>query len=384
MAAPDPDFFISYNKADRRWAEWIAWQLEDAGFSVVLQAWDFRPGSNFILEMDRAAKRADRTIAVLSPDYLEAAFTQPEWGGAVATDPEGLRRGLIPIRVRGCQPTGLLGQIVYIDLVGREEATARDALLSGLNERGKPELPPAFPGDAPHAESREPAFPGQPAGTSSTSDSDEGTWVKVGDLFLEAETVEDAGSTITISGQFDEDVSRRLERLRPSDFGRTRVRVVHGDRVVDADVARLRRSHRGRSSQIDLELNRAEVVHGDATRAGTGGLSPDDLVEAGLRQILLGEPLPSSLGMMEFMADPGVDKLALVQALRRPLAEARHVGRLILTEGLVGNGHAAAVTRFELVDAPEGRRVHLEWEEPRVYTNVEPGQRRIEGLLDFG
>ena len=25
-----PDFFISYNKADREWAEWIAWQLEEA------------------------------------------------------------------------------------------------------------------------------------------------------------------------------------------------------------------------------------------------------------------------------------------------------------------------------------------------------------------
>ena len=25
----DKDFFISYNKADREWAEWIAWQLEE-------------------------------------------------------------------------------------------------------------------------------------------------------------------------------------------------------------------------------------------------------------------------------------------------------------------------------------------------------------------
>jgi hypothetical protein len=24
------DFFISYNKADRQWAEWIAWQLQEA------------------------------------------------------------------------------------------------------------------------------------------------------------------------------------------------------------------------------------------------------------------------------------------------------------------------------------------------------------------
>ncbi|MGA9350971.1 MAG: TIR domain-containing protein [Anaerolineae bacterium] len=23
------DFFISYNSADRTWAEWIAWQLEE-------------------------------------------------------------------------------------------------------------------------------------------------------------------------------------------------------------------------------------------------------------------------------------------------------------------------------------------------------------------
>ena len=30
------DFLISYNKADRAWAEWIAWQLEDAGYSTVL------------------------------------------------------------------------------------------------------------------------------------------------------------------------------------------------------------------------------------------------------------------------------------------------------------------------------------------------------------
>jgi hypothetical protein len=24
------DFFISYNSADKTWAEWIAWQLEEA------------------------------------------------------------------------------------------------------------------------------------------------------------------------------------------------------------------------------------------------------------------------------------------------------------------------------------------------------------------
>lgn len=35
------DFFISYTKADKEWAEWIGWVLEAARFKVVLQAWDF-------------------------------------------------------------------------------------------------------------------------------------------------------------------------------------------------------------------------------------------------------------------------------------------------------------------------------------------------------
>jgi hypothetical protein len=89
------DFFISYNRADRAWAVWIAWQLEAAGYSTVLQAWDFVPGSNFVLEMDKAAQQAKRTIAVLSPSYLAASFPQPEWGSAFAGDPSGAERKLV-------------------------------------------------------------------------------------------------------------------------------------------------------------------------------------------------------------------------------------------------------------------------------------------------
>ena len=51
------DFFISYNKADLTWAEWIAWELEQAKYTVTLQAWDFRPGYNFVMDMDKAVGR---------------------------------------------------------------------------------------------------------------------------------------------------------------------------------------------------------------------------------------------------------------------------------------------------------------------------------------
>jgi hypothetical protein len=41
----------------------------------VIQAWDFRAGANFVLEMQQAAATAERTIAVLSQKYLESSFT---------------------------------------------------------------------------------------------------------------------------------------------------------------------------------------------------------------------------------------------------------------------------------------------------------------------
>jgi hypothetical protein len=155
------DFFVSYNSADRLWAEWIAWQVEDAGYTTVLQAWDFRPGSNFIVAMQQAASEAERIIAVLSPDYLTARFTQPEWAAAFAQDPTGEKGSLLPVRVRDCAPQGLLPQIIYIDLVGLEEANAQAALLAGVRrERAKPAAAPRFPGGAPQAVGERPCFPG--------------------------------------------------------------------------------------------------------------------------------------------------------------------------------------------------------------------------------
>jgi len=156
------DFFISYNKADRAWAEWIAWELEEAAYSVVIQAWDFRPGSNFVLEMDEALKEAERMLAVLSPDYISSRFTAPEWAAAFARDSTGGDRRLVPVRVREVDLSGLLAQIVYADLVGtHDEAASRTLLLDAVQRgRAKPKQKPAFPGAPPRAIPEQPRFPG--------------------------------------------------------------------------------------------------------------------------------------------------------------------------------------------------------------------------------
>lgn len=140
-------FFISYTGADAGWAEWIGWVLEEANHDVIVQAWDFGPGSNFVLEMQKAATQADRIIVVLSPDYPESKFAAPEWAAVFARDPDGMKRLVVPVRVRECQVNGMFKPIVYIDLVGLDPDAARRKLVDGIRtERGKPTQAPVFPG----------------------------------------------------------------------------------------------------------------------------------------------------------------------------------------------------------------------------------------------
>ena len=158
---PMKDFFISFNKNDRTWADWIAWTLEEAGHEVVYQPWDFLPGNNFALKMQEAASGTRKTVIVLSESYLQATFTQPEWAAAFAEDPRGDKRKLIAFRVAPCSPPGLLKPLIYADLVGLPLDEARDAVLRGVSDepRAKPALAPVFPGGSATA----PAHPPFPA-----------------------------------------------------------------------------------------------------------------------------------------------------------------------------------------------------------------------------
>jgi len=152
------DFFISYNSNDRDWAEWIAWQLEENGYTTFLQAWDFSAGTNFVQKMQQAILETKRTIAVLSANYMKAKFTHPEWQAAFAKDPTGEKGLLLPIRVRDGNIEGLLPQIVFIDLVDISENEAKKRLLGGLSQKRGPSQPPPFPGK-PRTITEQPTFP---------------------------------------------------------------------------------------------------------------------------------------------------------------------------------------------------------------------------------
>jgi hypothetical protein len=147
------DFFVSYTEADRPWAEWIAWTLEEAGYRVLLQAWDSLPGSNWVTGMQAGVKGATRTIALLSDDYALSVHEKAEWQAAWAADPDGQQRKLLTVRVADCDRPGVLAQVVSIDMFAlpRDEAQKdllRAAELAISGERAKPNTAPPFPGES--------------------------------------------------------------------------------------------------------------------------------------------------------------------------------------------------------------------------------------------
>ena len=143
--------FVSYSTTDERWATWMAWELETAGYRAMLQAWDFVPGTNFIEFMDRGVSRSAAVVAVLSQRYVDSPYGRLEWQAALQADKGNPTGRLVTVRVEDCQVDGLLGIITYIDLVGvTDQHQARALLLdrirhalAGRAERQEVAYPPA-------------------------------------------------------------------------------------------------------------------------------------------------------------------------------------------------------------------------------------------------
>ncbi|ONH32993.1 hypothetical protein BL253_04215 [Pseudofrankia asymbiotica] len=159
------DFFISYAAADQPWAEWIAWQLEEAGYHVLIQAWDYVVGRNWVAAIQEGLDRFDRMVVVLSDAYLTSVYPSAEWRSVYAADPNGVGRRLVPVRVEDCRPPGLLTQIVPFDVFGLDGDKARSELLRAVEAnragRAKPLSRPPLPGRG--GRSRAPSLPDGPA-----------------------------------------------------------------------------------------------------------------------------------------------------------------------------------------------------------------------------
>jgi len=144
------DFFVSHAGADRAWAEWVAWQLTDAGYTVELDVWDWAAGRNFITAISDAMDRCDRVVALFSAAYFERSrYTSEEWTTALVHVPGTGDHHLVPVRVEDVPAQDMpavLRPLVYRDLFGVAEEQARQVLLEAVAGPRRPDQKPVFPG----------------------------------------------------------------------------------------------------------------------------------------------------------------------------------------------------------------------------------------------
>jgi len=153
-----PWLFVSHAGADLAWAEWVAWQLRDAGYDVELDSWHWGAGDNVIVRMDEALA-SRRMVALFSASYFDRRrWTTEEWTAVVAG-----RDRLVPVRLDDSAAPPMLRALKAPALFGMDEEAARQALLAAVaGPVGAPDVRPRFPGDdEPGADAR-PAGPRLP------------------------------------------------------------------------------------------------------------------------------------------------------------------------------------------------------------------------------
>lgn len=126
------DFFVSYTGKDLSFATWVAELLESNEYTVTIQAWDFRPGDNFVSKINEALYECQKLIVILSENYLKSKWCEAEWTTKLAEQIELKERRIIPIRIEPVDLKGLLSPIVYIDIVDKSENEAKKEILDGI------------------------------------------------------------------------------------------------------------------------------------------------------------------------------------------------------------------------------------------------------------
>ena len=153
MGGDRVDFFVSHAGADRAWAEWVAWQLTEAGYTVELDVWDWAAGRNFVTAMSDALDAVrPGGGAVLGGVFRPVpVHHRGVVGGGCCTCRARGRTGWCRCGWRRCPPTqvpAVLRPLVFRDLFGVAEEQARRVLLEAVAGPRRPDRKPVFPGAA--------------------------------------------------------------------------------------------------------------------------------------------------------------------------------------------------------------------------------------------
>ncbi len=153
--------FISYSHKDTPKAKWIEWFVrKKCDRETIFDKYDFAHGQSFRKHMGDAVEKADRMIALLSPDYQQSEQCMDEWNAFNDKQNETGKSIIMPFRVADYKPKGLLRTIIYSDLVGTinrtELALKVESTVKGIK---KPDDEPVCPFSTAIPETDEPSDP---------------------------------------------------------------------------------------------------------------------------------------------------------------------------------------------------------------------------------
>lgn len=166
------DIFISYSHRDRTWVMTeLLPRLEGARFRVCIDERDFKIGTPSLVNMEFAVDRSRHTLIVLTPAWVESAWTEFESLLIGVADPAGRRRRMLPLMLERCTPPARIAILTYADFTSAGDRSRQfDRLISQLREVDAgglgpaQDLPPPTAAGPAHAGRARPATGGDSVG----------------------------------------------------------------------------------------------------------------------------------------------------------------------------------------------------------------------------
>ena len=135
MDAYKYDVFVSYSHKDIEWVQKeLIPRLKKAKLKICLDDVEFLAGGAAIVSMQDAVQQSRRTLIVLTPRYMESAWTSFEMLATRTLDPAAMQRKTVPLLVEKVEnPPLILSMLTYVDLTRPENMdNAWDLLTRSL------------------------------------------------------------------------------------------------------------------------------------------------------------------------------------------------------------------------------------------------------------
>lgn len=143
------DIFISYRTTRRPWVEILAYNLQQQGYTVFLDAWELKAGDHFVREIFQALNHSKCALLIATPEAAESGWVQQEYEYMLDLEKKQKDFFWIPIVFGEFPDFPFLSTTQALDFENSTEASYRSAfqkLLHGL-KREAPGYNPYFSGN---------------------------------------------------------------------------------------------------------------------------------------------------------------------------------------------------------------------------------------------